>query len=69
MKVTGFSVGGRVVDENDMGVEGVKILVDGHERSITDKEGFYKLDQVLWIMFDDLFAYVLIRQTPCINYS
>ncbi|XP_044493042.1 nodal modulator 1 isoform X2 [Mangifera indica] len=45
-QVTGFSVGGRVVDENDMGVEGVKILVDGHERSITDKEGFYKLDQV-----------------------
>ncbi|XP_031274126.1 nodal modulator 1 [Pistacia vera] len=45
-QVTGFSVGGRVVDENDMGVEGVKILVDGHERSITDKEGYYKLDQV-----------------------
>lgn len=53
MKVTGFSVGGRIVDENEMGVEGVKILVDGHERSITDKEGYYKLDQVLWIMFDD----------------
>lgn len=45
-QVTGFSVGGRVVDENDMGVEGVKILVDGHERSITDREGYYKLDQV-----------------------
>ncbi|KAL9435513.1 hypothetical protein AB3S75_021731 [Citrus x aurantiifolia] len=45
-QVTGFSVGGRVVDENDMGVEGVKILVDGHERSITDRDGYYKLDQV-----------------------
>lgn len=45
-QVTGFSIGGRVVDGNDMGVEGVKILVDGHERSITDKEGYYKLDQV-----------------------
>ncbi|KAF5745936.1 putative carboxypeptidase regulatory region-containingprotein [Tripterygium wilfordii] len=45
-QVTGFSVGGRVVDGNDVGVEGVKIIVDGYERSITDKEGYYKLDQV-----------------------
>ncbi|KAL4602871.1 hypothetical protein ACB092_10G084400 [Castanea dentata] len=45
-QVTGFSVGGRVVDGNDMGVDGVKIIVDGHERSITDKQGYYKLDQV-----------------------
>ncbi|PPS11625.1 hypothetical protein GOBAR_AA09004 [Gossypium barbadense] len=45
-EVTGFSIGGRVVDANDVGVEGVKILVDGQERSITDKEGYYKLDQV-----------------------
>lgn len=29
-------------------MEGVKILVDGQERSITDKEGYYKLDQV-WL--------------------
>ncbi|XP_030454773.2 uncharacterized protein LOC115676056 [Syzygium oleosum] len=45
-QVTGFSIGGRVVDGNDVGVEGVKIAVDGHERSITDKQGRYKLDQV-----------------------
>ncbi|KAG6575758.1 Nodal modulator 1, partial [Cucurbita argyrosperma subsp. sororia] len=45
-QVTGFSVGGRVVDANDSGVEGVKIIVDGHERAVTDKKGFYKLDQV-----------------------
>ncbi|XP_022770793.1 nodal modulator 1 isoform X1 [Durio zibethinus] len=45
-EVTGFSVGGRVIDANDIGVEGVKILVDGQERSLTDKEGYYKLDQV-----------------------
>ncbi|XP_050236465.1 uncharacterized protein LOC126686455 [Mercurialis annua] len=45
-QVTGFSVGGRVVDGNDMGVEGVKIIVDGHERATTDKKGYYKLDQV-----------------------
>lgn len=35
-----------MVDENAMGVEGVQIIVDGHERSTTDKEGYYKLDQV-----------------------
>ncbi|KAK7337534.1 hypothetical protein VNO77_18114 [Canavalia gladiata] len=45
-QVTGFSVGGRVVDGNNMGVEGVKIIVDDHERSITDNQGYYKLDQV-----------------------
>ncbi|KAK8998240.1 hypothetical protein V6N11_083633 [Hibiscus sabdariffa] len=45
-EVTGFSIRGRVIDANDNGVEGVKILVDGQERSITDKEGYYKLDQV-----------------------
>ncbi|CAJ1874972.1 unnamed protein product [Sphenostylis stenocarpa] len=45
-QVTGFSVGGRVVDGNGMGVEGVKIIVDGYERSITDNQGYYKLDQV-----------------------
>ncbi|CAI9104879.1 OLC1v1003663C1 [Oldenlandia corymbosa var. corymbosa] len=45
-QVTGFSVGGRVVDGTGMGVDGVKILVDGEERSLTDKEGYYKLDQV-----------------------
>ncbi|CAK9152882.1 unnamed protein product [Ilex paraguariensis] len=45
-QVTGFSVGGRVVDGNGMGVDGAKVLVDGHERYITDNEGYYKLDQV-----------------------
>ncbi|CAA2967006.1 Nodal modulator 1 [Olea europaea subsp. europaea] len=45
-QVTGFSVGGRVVNGNGDGVYAAKIIVDGHERSITDKEGYYKLDQV-----------------------
>lgn len=45
-QVTGFSVGGRVVDDNGVGVDRAKVIVDGHERSITDKEGYYKLDQV-----------------------
>lgn len=40
-----------MVDGNGMGVEGVKIIVDGHERSITDNQGYYKLDQVLVLMW------------------
>ncbi|GLJ20863.1 hypothetical protein SUGI_0380570 [Cryptomeria japonica] len=45
-QVTGFSVGGRVVNSQGIGVEGVKILVDGRERARTDIWGYYKLDQV-----------------------
>ncbi|PIN15609.1 Metalloproteinase-related collagenase pM5 [Handroanthus impetiginosus] len=45
-QVTGFSVGGRVIDSNGIGVDAAKIIVDGDERSVTDKEGYYKLDQV-----------------------
>lgn len=45
-QVTGFSIGGRVVDGNGVGVSGVQIEVDGQKRSITDQEGYYKLDQV-----------------------
>lgn len=45
-QVTGFSVGGRVVTSEGVGVEGVKILVDGRERAATDIQGYYKLDQV-----------------------
>ncbi|CAN4113610.1 unnamed protein product [Withania somnifera] len=45
-QVTGFSVGGRVVDGEGNGIEGVEIFVDGQTRSITVKEGYYKLDQV-----------------------
>lgn len=46
LQVTGFSIGGRVVDSNLKGVEGVKIIVDYNLRSVTDNEGYYKLDQV-----------------------
>ncbi|XP_031497491.1 uncharacterized protein LOC116262346 [Nymphaea colorata] len=45
-QVTGFSVGGRVLDGNGVGVEDVKISLDGQERSLTDNLGRYKLDQV-----------------------
>ncbi|CAM8928070.1 unnamed protein product [Rhodiola kirilowii] len=45
-QVTGFSIGGRVVDGNGEGVNGATVSVDGRERSVTDKNGYYKLDQV-----------------------
>ncbi|MCO5553061.1 hypothetical protein L7F22_006582 [Adiantum nelumboides] len=45
-KVTGFSVGGRVVDGQGEGVEGVEILANDLLKSVTDINGFYKLDQV-----------------------
>lgn len=32
-------------------MDGVKIIVDGQERSITDKEGYYKLDQVKYMLY------------------
>ncbi|KAL0919007.1 hypothetical protein M5K25_011070 [Dendrobium thyrsiflorum] len=44
-QVTGFSVGGRVVDGNG-GVGGARIIVDGQQKATSDSEGFYKLDQV-----------------------
>ncbi|KAI3940108.1 hypothetical protein MKW92_014647 [Papaver armeniacum] len=45
-QVTGFSVGGRVIDGYGVGVDGVVIIVDGQERATTDAQGHYKLDQV-----------------------
>ncbi|KAL2934972.1 Nodal modulator 3 [Bienertia sinuspersici] len=45
-QVTGFSIGGRVLDGNGAGVDGAKVYVDGQERSVTDENGYYKLDQV-----------------------
>ncbi|KAK1277905.1 hypothetical protein QJS04_geneDACA007053 [Acorus gramineus] len=45
-QVTGFSVGGRVVDGYGKGVKGIKIIVDGQLRAMTDSQGIYKLDQV-----------------------
>jgi hypothetical protein len=47
--VTGFSVGGRVVDSEDTGLKGVKIEIDGIERATTDADGYYKLDQVSYL--------------------
>lgn len=44
--MTGFSVGGRVVDSEGHGLEGVKIEIDEIERAITGADGYYKLDQV-----------------------
>ena len=43
--MTGFSVGGRVVDSEGDGLEGVTIEIDDTERATTDSDGYYKLDQ------------------------
>ncbi|XP_078443187.1 carbohydrate-binding-like fold [Wolffia australiana] len=45
-QVTGFSVGGRVVDDKGSGIDKVKIMVDNQLKATTDVRGFYKLDQV-----------------------
>ncbi len=43
LQVTGFSVGGHVVDNVGNGIEGVKIEIDDTERATTDSQGYYKL--------------------------
>ncbi|XP_038980298.1 nodal modulator 1 [Phoenix dactylifera] len=45
-QVTGFSVGGRVVDGYGAGVDNATVIVDGKLRAITDSQGYYMLDQV-----------------------
>lgn len=45
-QVTGFSVGGRVVDGIGAGVDNATVIVDGQLRAITDSQGYYMLDQV-----------------------
>ncbi|WOL10268.1 nodal modulator 1 [Canna indica] len=45
-QITGFSIGGRVIDDHGAGVDSAKIMVDGQLRAITDGQGYYKLDQV-----------------------
>ncbi|CAD6238726.1 unnamed protein product [Miscanthus lutarioriparius] len=45
-QVTGFSVGGRVIDGHGAGVESANVVVDGQLRVITDSLGYYRLDQV-----------------------
>ncbi|KAM0833417.1 hypothetical protein ACQ4PT_064262 [Festuca glaucescens] len=45
-QVTGFSVGGRVVDGYGAGIEGANVTIDGQLRAVTDNLGYYRLDQV-----------------------
>ncbi|XP_062197301.1 uncharacterized protein LOC133900188 [Phragmites australis] len=46
-QVTGFSVGGHVVDGYGAGVEGANVKIDGQLRAVTDSLGYYRLDQVM----------------------
>ncbi|KAJ3676057.1 hypothetical protein LUZ60_003469 [Juncus effusus] len=45
-QVTGFSIGGRVVDSEGVGIENARVILDGQFKTLTDNLGFYKLDQV-----------------------
>uniref|UniRef100_A0A453EWB4 Carbohydrate-binding-like fold protein n=1 Tax=Aegilops tauschii subsp. strangulata TaxID=200361 RepID=A0A453EWB4_AEGTS len=51
-QVTGFSVGGHVVDGYGAGIEGAKVIVDGQLRAVTDNLGYYRLDQVTSKKYD-----------------
>ncbi|EPS72179.1 hypothetical protein M569_02578, partial [Genlisea aurea] len=77
-QVTGFSIGGRVVDGNGIGVGGAIIMVDENERSVTDKDGYYKLDQVTsktynieatkkYYKFERLNDFLVLPNMPSIN--
>jgi len=45
-QVLGFSVTGRVVDRSGRGVADAVIKVNSFEKATTDKDGYYKLDQM-----------------------
>jgi len=44
--VIGFSIVGKAVDSNGKGIQGVKILIDGQQKAITNEQGTYKLDEI-----------------------
>jgi hypothetical protein len=45
-QVLGFSVRGRVVDRAGKGLEGVTINVNSIDKATSDKDGYYRLDQI-----------------------
>jgi hypothetical protein len=44
--IIGFSIFGRAVNSKGEGISGVKILIDGQQRAITNDKGVYKLDEI-----------------------
>jgi hypothetical protein len=47
IQIDKFSVKGRVVDSNGNGIAGVKILLDGDEKTTSDNQGAYEIEKVL----------------------
>eukprot|EP00823_Brevimastigomonas_motovehiculus_P003212 TRINITY_DN1945_c0_g1_i2.p1 TRINITY_DN1945_c0_g1~~TRINITY_DN1945_c0_g1_i2.p1 ORF type:complete len:920 (-),score=234.96 TRINITY_DN1945_c0_g1_i2:5-2764(-) len=45
-QVTGFSVRGRVVDTHGKGIENVAIFVNTFQKAFTDRDGYYRLEQM-----------------------
>eukprot|EP01133_Synstelium_polycarpum_P003812 gene3812-4399_t len=45
-KVMGFSVSGRVVNQQKAGVANVNVIINGSPKTTTDKDGYYTLEQV-----------------------
>lgn len=80
-QVMGFSVNGKIVDNRGAGIAGVKIEVNGKEKTVSDENGNYKLEQVtvgkyniratkLYMVFRNLEKFQLshsIVQLPDIN--
>ena len=44
--VIGFSIFGKVVNSKGEGISGVKVIIDGVQRAITNDKGIYKLDEI-----------------------
>lgn len=45
-QVMGFSVNGRLIDSRGTGIAAAKIVVNGEEKTTSDENGYYKLEQV-----------------------
>jgi hypothetical protein len=44
--VIGLSIFGKVVNNKEEGIGGVKIVIDGQQKAITNNQGVYKLDEI-----------------------
>eukprot|EP00898_Chlorokybus_atmophyticus_P005383 jgi/Chlat1/5846/Chrsp4S06365 len=62
-EVTGFSIGGRVVDTAGAGISGVSVYIDGVGRAVTTASGSYQVDQVM------ASTYTIIARKPHYEFS
>ncbi|CDW74259.1 nodal modulator 1-like [Stylonychia lemnae] len=45
-QVIGFSISGKAVNNKGEGISGVKIVIDGQQKALTNDKGLYKLDEI-----------------------